>query len=108
MPVEVIALIFTLPVVIVIWLLVFNKGANRLSVYRIVLTDQNILVSRSDDETQMNWSDISDVKISKYLNNYVCLMSSDNRRLEFDYYAFDNNQRATIFAYLQKYVGYSG
>lgn len=101
LPKEMVTILLLVPILVTLWLIVFNSGSNKLQACELTLNEQFISVSKYGEKSELNWNDVTKLTISKILGNHVILSSNSDQKLVFDYFAFSRNQRNQIISYIR-------
>lgn len=88
-----------IPMLMTLWLILFNSGSSRTDEYSIAFTDNGINYSHMGLLETIMWSNYTHFKVSGIYNKRITI-SGGNKAISFDFHLFNTKQQKGIIAKL--------
>ena len=92
----------SIPLLMFVWLWVFNSGRAAIPTFVVRLTADGIEVQRFEDVRFLSWERFNVMRTTWHPFRTVRLKATRGRGLTFDYYALDREQREALFRDLRE------
>lgn len=96
-----IAAAFGLPVVVLLWLLAFNRGPGALPSQVVEVSIRGIRVQRYDEVAELEWRDFAGVRVSGVLSRRIQLRAHRGRGMELAFHSLSSEQRRWLLSALR-------
>jgi ABC-type multidrug transport system fused ATPase/permease subunit len=93
--------ILLFPLVVTLWLLIFNRGEGKVETFSITIKEEGITIRTYGNLKEVSWDSFTGFKISRWFPKSVKILRIQKENIEFSYYALSSDQRSELFEILR-------
>ena len=85
------------PLLITLWLLLFNSGSSKVTEYGFSIDDDGFTFIRYGEKQHINWANYEGYKLTRSVPKYVEIKNNQGQNISFSFYTFSSEQRNLLF-----------